>query len=79
MIVTHAPTEGTSEGCPIGESYKRTAVLGLMTRDSGAEASLASPLELTLSNLRLTHGGFSPCLHTRHNKRILQPLLAGQS
>ena len=42
MIVTRVPTADTSEEYPVGESYRRTAVLGLMTRDPGTEASLVT-------------------------------------
>lgn len=63
MILTHVATECTSEGYPIGESYRRTAVVGLMTRDPGAEAGLVSPLEPTLISTLLVEG--SPRLHVR--------------
>ena len=40
----------TKEGYPLGGFYRRTAALGLMSRDPGAEANLVGPLELTLSS-----------------------------
>ena len=40
--------EDTPDGYPIGEYCRRTAVLGLLTRDPGPEANLVGPLELNL-------------------------------
>ena len=66
-FVTHAPTEDAAEGYPIGESCRRAAVLGLMTRNPGAEANLVGPPGLALSpclHLRLRRGGLPNCLPT---------------
>ena len=67
---------------PSGSLTRRTLVLGLMTRQPAAEASLVSRARvhsLSLSHLHLTRRGLSPCLHTRYKEEFLQPPVAGQS
>ena len=56
---------------PIWEWYGQTEVLGLSIRDPGAWGNVVGLLELTLSNLHLTHGGLSPYLQIR--KKYFSP------
>ena len=52
MIVKHVPTEIYLKELSIGESYRRTAGLGLITRAWRDEETLAGPLVLVLSSPR---------------------------